>query len=372
MFKPFALALGALLMLTACSDKGAATAEGKDAPAAGDITGAGSTFFAPLGAKWAETYKETTGIRLNYQSIGSGGGVRQIKVKTVDFGATDKPVKPADLDETGLLQFPIVMGGIVPIVNLPDIKSGQMNLTGPLLADIYMGKVKRWDDPAIRALNPGLKLPHLPITVIHRADGSGTTFLFSNYLAKVSPTWKEEVGAADALEWPAGLGGKGNEGVSAFVKQTLGAIGYVEFAVAARTGTAVANMRNHDGHMIAPSIEAFAAAAAGADWANAPGNQLLLLDQPGAQAWPITGTVFIVMHKTQDKPASGRAALTFFDWAYTNGDALATRMHYVPLPPEVKQMMRAQWSQITGPDGKPVYAPATPAPAVAASAASAQ
>ncbi|ESQ78892.1 phosphate ABC transporter substrate-binding protein PstS [Asticcacaulis sp. YBE204] len=356
MFKPFAVALGALLLLTACSDKSAEKAG--DAPAAGDITGAGSTFFAPLGAKWAETYKGETGVRLNYQSIGSGGGVRQIKVKTVDFGATDKPVKPEDLAESDLLQFPVVMGGIVPIVNLPDVKSGQMNLTGPLIADIYMGKIKRWDDPAIVALNPGLKLPHLPITVVHRADGSGTTFLFSNYLAKVSPTWKKEVGASDALEWPVGLGGKGNEGVSAFVKQTIGAIGYVEYAVAVRTGTAVTNMTNHDGQMIAPSIEAFAAAAAGADWANAPGNQLLLLDQPGAKAWPMTATVFVVMHKTQDKPAAARAALTFFDWAYTKGDTLAIEMHYVPLPDNVKAMMRAQWSQIVAADGKPVYTPA--------------
>ncbi|ADU15007.1 phosphate ABC transporter substrate-binding protein PstS [Asticcacaulis excentricus] len=352
MFKPFAAAVGALFLLAACSSGDAPKSE---APATGGLTGAGSTFFAPLASKWAETYKTSASISVNYQSIGSGGGIKQIKAKTVDFGATDKPLSVEDLNAAGLYQFPVVMGGVVPVVNVPGIEAGKLNLNGQLLADIFMGKIKRWDDPALKAANPGLTLPALPVTVVHRADGSGTTYLFTNYLAAVSPEWKSKVGASDALEWPTGLGGKGNEGVSAFVSQTTGSIGYVEFAYAIKTGAAYANLTNHDGQTVAPSAESFAAAAAGADWKNAPGNQLLLLNQPGAKSWPITGAVFILVYKDQADAAKAKSVLNFFDWAYTNGDAASGELHYVPLPADVKALMRAQWaSQITS-GGKPVF-----------------
>ncbi len=294
-------------------------------------------------------------MKLDYQSIGSGGGIKQITAKTVAFGASDKPMKPEDLEKNGLIQFPTVVGGVVPIVNIPGVAAGQLKLTGPLLADIYLGKVKRWDDPAVAAANPGVKLPALPITVVHRSDGSGTSFLFTTYLAGKSPAWSSAVGASDSVAWPTGMGGKGNDGVAAFVKQTPGSIGYVEYAYAKQNGMAWAMLQNKDGQFVAPTAQSFGAAAAGADWSKAPGYYLLLIDQPGAGAWPITGATFILMHKSQAKPAEGQAVLKFFDWAYAKGDASAAALDYVPLPDAVEAQVRQSWTAVTGADGKPVW-----------------
>ena len=325
--------------------------------ASGGISGAGATFPAPIYARWAQDYQQQSGAALNYQAIGSGGGIKQITAKTVDFGASDKPLKPDELDKAGLYQFPTVMGGVVPILNLQGVAPGQLHLTGKLLASIFMGAVSRWNDPQITALNPGVKLPNLPITVVHRSDGSGTNFLFTSYLSMENPEFKAKVGASDAVQWPTGLGGKGNDGVAAFVKQTAGSIGYVEYAFASQNQMAYADLQSHDGAYIAPTAQSFAAAAAGADWTKAPGNYLLLLDQPGANAWPITGATFILVYRQQADAAKGKAVLSFFDWAYKNGDAAASGLNYVPLPQAVKDMVRKQWSAIAGPDGKPVYAP---------------
>jgi len=328
------------------------------APAAaggGVISGAGATFPAPIYARWAETYKAASGLSLNYQAIGSGGGVKQIEAGTVDFGASDKPLKADDLDKNGLYQFPTVVGGVTPVVNLPGVQSGQVKLTGELLGDIYLGAVKSWSDPKIAQVNPGVKLPNLPITVVHRSDGSGTSFLFTTYLTGKSPAWAQKVGASDSVEWPAGIGGKGNDGVAAFVEQTAGAIGYVEYAYATQSKLAFTQLQNHDGAFVAPTAEAFAAAAGGADWAKAPGNYLVLIDQPGAAAWPITGATFILLHKQQADAARGKAVLAFFDWAYKNGDAAASQLAYVPLPAAVKDLVRKQWADIKTADGKPVY-----------------
>ena len=324
------------------------------APAA-DITGAGATFPAPVYAKWAETYKATTGIGLNYQAIGSGGGIKQIKAKTVDFGASDKPLKPADLDAAGLYQFPTVVGGVVPVVNIPGIGAGQIKLTGPMLAAIFYGQITKWDDPVIVKNNPGVKIPGLPITVVHRSDGSGTSFLFTSYLSMKSPGWAGKVGASDAVNWPVGLGGKGNDGVSAFVKQTAGSIGYVEYAYAKQNHAAYVLVQNKNGKYPQPDAPAFGAAAAGAKWAQAPGNYLLLLDQPGANSWPITGATFILVYKEQANPAAGQQVLKFFDWAYKNGDAAASSLDYVPLPGAVKSLVRKQWTANVKAGGKPVY-----------------
>jgi phosphate transport system substrate-binding protein len=323
---------------------------------AADISGAGATFPAPIYAKWAEAYKAKTGNGLNYQAIGSGGGIKQIKAKTVDFGASDKPLVVDDLNASGLYQFPTVVGGIVPVLNVPGLKPGQVKLTGPLLADIFLGKITKWNDPAIAKLNPGVPLPGLPITVVHRSDGSGTSFLFTSYLSDVSPEWKSKVGASDSVQWPVGLGGKGNDGVAAFVKQTLGSIGYVEYAYAKQNNATFALVQNKAGKYPAPVAANFAAAAAGADWSKAPGNYLLLLNQPGANSWPITGATFILVYKKQDNAANGREVLTFFDWAYKNGDPAAAQLDYVPLPAPVKNQMRKQWvDNVKGPDGKSVY-----------------
>ena len=324
---------------------------------AADISGAGATFPAPVYAKWAEQYKAKTGIGLNYQAIGSGGGIKQITAKTVDFGASDKPLKLADLNTAGLMQFPTVMGGVVPVMNLPGVAAGQVKLTGAVLASIYLGEIKTWGDPKIEALNPGVKLPNLPITVVHRSDGSGTSFVYTNYLAMKSPAWAQKVGANDAVEWPTGLGGKGNDGVAAFVKQTIGSIGYVEYAYAKQNKLTYAAMQNAAGKFVEPTAPAFAAAASGADWSKAPGNYLLLLDQPGANSWPITAATFILVYKKQASAENGKAVLAFYDWAYTNGDAAAVALDYVPLPAPVKAMMRKQWAtQIKGPDGKAIFA----------------
>jgi phosphate transport system substrate-binding protein len=357
-FSTLALAACALLLF-GCgkSQQQAANTQAPAAASGAKISGAGATFPAPLYARWAEAYKAETGVALNYQAIGSGGGIKQIQAKTVDFGASDKPLKPEDLDKSGLYQFPTVMGGVVPVMNLPGVQPGQVKLTGPLLADIYLGAVKSWSDPKIAALNPGVKLPNVPITVVHRSDGSGTSFLFTSYLTAKSPAWAQKVGASDAVQWPTGIGGKGNDGVAAFVKQTPGAIGYVEFAYAAQNKMAYADLQNRDGAFVAPTAQTFAAAAAGADWTKAPGNFLLLIDQSGGQAWPITGATFILMHRQQANPAEGKAVLAFFDWAYKNGDAAASELNYVPLPDAVKDMVRKQWATtIKGADGSAIFA----------------
>jgi len=320
-----------------------------------DLSGAGATFPAPVYAKWAEAYKAQTGVGLNYQAIGSGGGIKQIKAKTVDFGASDKPLKLDELNSAGLYQFPTVMGGVVPVMNLPGVKPGQIHLTGALLASIYLGDIKKWNDPQIAGVNKGVALPNLPITVVHRSDGSGTSFLFTSYLSMKSPAWAGKVGASDSVEWPTGLGGKGNDGVAAFVKQTIGSIGYVEYAYAKQNHATYALVQNRAGQFPAPEAANFAAAAAGANWAKAPGNYLLLLDQPGAQAWPITGATFILVYKNQANAAAGAGVLKFFDWAYTSGDAAAASLDYVSLPPAVKSLIRKQWASQVMAAGKPVY-----------------
>lgn len=344
------LAAGAMVALAGCGQK----PEGK--AATGAISGAGATFPAPLYAKWAEDYKARSGLSLNYQAIGSGGGIKQIKASTVDFGASDKPLEVAELDAAGLYQFPTVMGGVVPVVNLPGIAPGQLRLTGALLGDIFLGTVKNWNDPAIVSVNAGVTLPNLPITVVHRSDGSGTSFLFTTYLSMKNPLWKARVGASDAVSWPIGLGGKGNDGVAAFVKQTSGSIGYVEYAYATQNRMSHVAMQNADGAFVQPTARSFAAAAEKADWAHAPGNHLLLLDQPGADAWPITGATFILLHRKQADAARARAVLAFFDWAYGQGDGAASTLDYVPMPAAVKDMVRKQWAEtLKGPDGAALY-----------------
>jgi phosphate transport system substrate-binding protein len=321
-----------------------------------DLSGAGATFPAPVYAKWAETYRAQTQVGLNYQAIGSGGGIKQIKAKTVDFGASDKPLKPEDLAAAGLFQFPTVVGGVVPVMNLPGIRPGQIKLTGALLADIYLGAVTRWSDPRIKALNPTVPLPNLPISVVHRSDGSGTSFLFTTYLAMKNPTWASKVGGSDSVQWPTGLGGKGNDGVSAFVRQTLGSIGYVEYAYAKQNHMTYALMQTKDGTFVPPDANNFAAAASHGDWSKAPGFYLLLLDQPGAASWPITGATFILVYKQQANAASGAEVLKFFDWAYKNGDPAAAALDYVPLPAPVKAQVRKAWAaNVKGPNGQPVY-----------------
>jgi phosphate transport system substrate-binding protein len=315
------------------------------AVAAPIITGAGATFPYPVYSKWAYLYNRETGVRLNYQSIGSGGGIKQIKARTVDFGASDAPLKPAELDKAGLMQFPMIMGGVVPVVHITGIQAGQVKLTSSTLADIYLGKITKWNDPRLVADNKGLSLPAEDITVVHRADGSGTTWIFTNYLSKVSPEWKEKVGNAKAVQWPAGLGGKGNEGVAAFVKKVEGAIGYVEYAYALQNKMASVLLQNHDGHFVAPTAENFQAAAAGADWAHAKGYYMVLTNQPGASSWPITGASFILMYKTQTNPAQAKAVLKFFDWSYHHGGKAALSLDYVPMPDKVVKMVESTWHQ---------------------------
>lgn len=322
---------------------------------AADITGAGATFPYPIYAKWADAYKKATGIGLNYQSIGSGGGIKQITAKTVDFGASDMPLKAEDLEKNGLVQFPAIMGGVVPVLNVKNIKPGEVRFSGKLLADIYLGKIKKWNDPAIAALNAGVKLPNEDISVVHRSDGSGTTFLFTNYLSKVNPDWKAKVGEGTAVKWPTGIGGKGNEGVAAYIKQISGAIGYVEYAYAKQNKLPHGLMENRAGKFVAPNEESFKAAAASADWAKTPGMGVILTDQAGAVAWPITGASFILMHKKQEKPDTGREVLKFFDWAFQNGDQMALALDYVPIPDPVVKLIRASWKNITDASGKPIY-----------------
>ncbi len=332
-----------------------AVVAGGGVAAAANISGAGATFPAPVYAKWAESYKAQTNNALNYQAIGSGGGKKQIIANTVDFGASDKPMKPDELAANGLQQFPTVIGGVVPVMNLPGVKAGQVRLTGDVLADIYLGLIKKWNDPVIASWNKGVPLPNLPITVVHRSDGSGTSFLFTSYLTSENPKWAAGPGANDAVNWPVGLGGKGNDGVAAFVKQTPGSIGYVEYAYAKQNAMDYAVMRNKAGKWVLPTAANFAAAAAGAKWNAAPGFYLLLLDQPGASAWPITGATFILVHSKQTNAQAGHDVLSFFDWAYKNGDAAAAALDYVTLPEPVKALVRKSWKTVVGPDGKPVY-----------------
>ena len=325
------------------------------------ISGAGATFPYPVYAKWAEAYAATTGVKMNYQSIGSGGGIKQIKAKTVDFGASDAPLKPGDLDEAGLLQFPMIMGGVVPVVNLPNMAPGTLKLDGQVLADIYLGKVKKWNDPAIAKLNAGVKLPGTAISVVHRADGSGTTWIFTNYLSKVNGEWKSKVGNDKAVSWPAGIGGKGNEGVASYVTRIKGSIGYVEYAYALQNKMNHVKLQNQAGNFVEPSSETFQAAAANADWSHAPGFYMVLTNQPGTESWPITGASFILVYKTQVNPKLGAAVLKFFDWAYHNGQKMAEELDYVPMPDRVVKLVENTWtSSIHGQDGNPVWTTGAP------------
>ncbi len=307
-----------------------------------DVTGAGASFPAPIYAKWADAYNKATGARINYQSVGSGAGIKQIKSKTVDFGASDAPLTDEELAKDGLIQFPTVIGGVVPVVNIKGITPGQLRLTGAVLGDIYLGKITKWNDPAITALNPGVPLPDDAIAVVRRADGSGTSFLFTNYLSKVNADWKAKVGEGTAVNWPTGAGGKGNEGVSAFVQRLPNSIGYVEYAYAKQNKMSYVLLKNKDGNFTKPDDDTFKAAAANADWSKS--FYQVLTEQAGKDAWSITGATFILMHKTQDKPASASNALKFFDWAYVSGDKSAEELDYVPLPAKVKDLSRKLWA----------------------------
>ncbi|MBK1839580.1 phosphate ABC transporter substrate-binding protein PstS [Azospirillum sp. YIM B02556] len=322
---------------------------------AADISGAGATFPYPIYAKWADAYKKETGTGLNYQSIGSGGGIKQIKAKTVTFGASDMPLKPEELEQAGLIQFPMIMGGVVPVVNLKGIKAGEVKLSGTVLANIYMGEITKWNDAQIKALNPNVNLPNTAIAPVYRSDGSGTNFLFTDYLSKTSPKFQTQIGANTSVQWPAGIGAKGNEGVANMVKQTDGSIGYVEYAYAKQNNITHLDLQNKDGKTVSPKIEAFQAAAANADWANSKGYYVLLTDEPGAESWPITGASFILMYKTPQDAASSAEALKFFDWAYKNGSKMATELDYVPMPEAVVSLVQKTWSQTIQADGKPVW-----------------
>src|SRR5450755_1417510 len=321
-----------------------------------DITGAGATFPYPIYAKWADAYKTKTGVGMNYQSIGSGGGIKQIQAKTVDFGASDAPLKPEELEKSGLMQFPAIIGGIVPVVNLDGVAPGAMKLTGPVLADIYLGKIKKWNEKPIADLNPSLKLTDENITVVRRSDGSGTSFLFTDYLSKVSAEWKEKVGASTAVAWPEGVGGKGNEGVASYVQRIKGSVGYVEYAYAKKNKMSYASVRNKDGQFVQPEDETFQAAASYADWKNAPGFYQILTDQPGKTSWPITGASFILMQQKQDKPQTATEVLKFFDWALKNGQKMAAELDYVPLPDSLTKVIADAWrAQLKDGSGKAVW-----------------
>jgi phosphate transport system substrate-binding protein len=318
-----------------------------------DVTGAGASFPAPIYAKWADAYNKASGARINYQSVGSGAGIRQIKAKTVDFGASDMPLTDDELAKDGMIQFPTVIGGVVPVVNIKGISAGQVKLTGALLGDIYLGKITKWNDPALTALNAGVPLPDADIAVVRRADGSGTSFIFTNYLSKVNAEWKAKVGEGTAVNWPTGAGGKGNEGVSAFVQRLPNSIGYVEYAYAKQNKMSYVQMRNKNGAFVQPTDTAFMAAAAGADWSKS--FYQILTEQPGKDSWPLTGATFILMYKQQDKPVNASNSLKFFDWAYANGDKTADELDYVPLPATVKDLVRKQWADnLKDAAGKPI------------------
>ena len=309
------------------------------------INGAGASFPYPLYSQWADKYYKMTGMKLNYQSIGSGGGITQIKAKTVDFGASDAPLEASDLEKSGLIQFPTVMGGVVPVVNIKGIKAGELKLTPDVLADIFLGKITKWNDNAIASLNKGLKLPKKSITVVHRADGSGTTWIFTNYLDKVSSDWNKKIGMGKAVSWPVGVGGKGNEGVASYVQRIDGSIGYVEYAYALQNKMAHAMLKNKSGNFVSPTIESFQAAAAGADWKNAPGFYMVLTDQPGEKSWPITGATFILLHKSQKDGMRAEKMLDFFNWCLNHGDEMANNLHYVPMPDSVVKLVQDTWKK---------------------------
>ena len=317
-----------------------------------EATGAGASFPAPLYSKWAADYHKAAGVKINYQSVGSGAGLRQIEAKTVDFGASDAPLKDEDLAKKGLVQFPTVIGGVVPVVNIQGITAGQLKLSGQVLGDIYLGKVTHWNDPAIVALNPGVKLPEAAIAPVRRADGSGTSFIFTNYLSKVNAEWKSKVGEGTAVNWPTGAGGKGNEGVAAFVGRLANSIGYVEYAYVKQNKLNYVQLQNAEGAFVAPDDDAFKAAAAGADWSKS--FYQILTNQPGKASWPITGATFILMHKSQDKPQQAAASLKFFEWAYQNGDKTAADLDYVPMPDSVKSVIVKSWGEIKDAAGKPI------------------
>ena len=337
-----------LVSLAAALCLGAFAAHAADA-----VTGAGASFPAPIYSKWAEAYNKATGNQINYQSVGSGAGIKQIKEKTVDFGASDMPLKDEDLATAGLVQFPTVIGGVVPVIHVEGVKPGQLKLTGSVLADIYLGKVTKWNDPAITALNPGVKLPDAVIAPVHRADGSGTSFIFTNYLSKVNADWKAKIGEGTAVNWPAnGLAGKGNEGVAQNVQRLPNSIGYVEYAYAKQSKMDYVSLKNAAGNYVEPDDLTFKAAAAGADWSKS--FYQVLTEQAGKDAWPISGATFILMHTAQDKPAQATASLKFFDWAYANGDKAATDLDYVSLPDSLKAMVRAKWATIKDTAGKAV------------------
>jgi len=321
-----------------------------------EISGAGATFPYPVYAKWAEAYSHSTGVKMNYQSIGSGGGIKQIIARTVDFGASDAPLTAEELNKEGLMQFPMVMGGVVPVINLDGISAGQLKLSPQLLANIYLGKIKNWNDPAIASLNRGMSLPDKRITVVHRSDGSGTTWIYTNYLSKVSSEWKSKVGNDKSVAWPAGVGGKGNEGVASYVLRIKGAIGYVEYAYALQNHMSSVKLQNQAGNYVDPTSENFQAAAANADWSNAPGFYMVLTDQPGANSWPITGATFILMHKQQARPDVAKAVLSFFDWSYMNGDDMASQLDYVPMPDSVIKLVEKTWAnEIKGANGVMIW-----------------
>jgi phosphate transport system substrate-binding protein len=320
------------------------------------LLGAGATFPYPLYAKWAQEYQKQTGVKLNYQSIGSGGGIKQIQAKTVDFGASDQPLSSADLNTKDLIQFPTVVGGVVPVINLPGINPGQLKLSGQVLADIYLGKIKKWNDEAIKTLNPTLTLPEQLITVVHRSDGSGTTYLFTNYLSKISNQWKSQVGNNVSVDWPVGIGGKGNEGVAAFVQNIKGAIGYLEFAYAEQGKISFIQLQNKSGIFVIPSLKSFQAVANNADWENAPHFAVILTDQEGNDSWPITGATFILMRSSQAKPEHGKAVLQFFAWAFDNGKEMAMQLDYVPLPEKAVKLIKTMWQEkIKDTSGKSIW-----------------
>ena len=317
------------------------------------ISGAGASFPYPIYAKWAARYHQYRGVKLNYQSIGSGGGIAQIKAKTVDFGASDEPLKPEELDKEGLIQFPMIMGGVVPVINLPDVYKGKLKLTPELLADIFMGKITNWSDRRIMAVNQDVKLPGKDITIVHRADGSGTTWIFTNYLSKISSEWKEKIGNGKTVSWPGGIGGKGNEGVSVLVKKTEGAIGYVEFAYALKERLKYVTLQNKAGKFVSPTIQTFQAAADNADWESAPGFYIVLTDQPGEKSWPIVGASYILLHKNQPEETKARQMLKFFEWCFREGAEMASDLHYVPIPPKVYNFIGSVWAKDISVGGQP-------------------
>ncbi len=319
------------------------------------ITGAGATFPYPIYARWAHDYAQKTGVLINYQSIGSGGGIRQIRASAVSFGASDAPLTAKQLKEWDLVQFPMIMGGIVPVVKLAGIRANQLHLTGPVLADIFLGKITKWNDPRIKAINPGVNLPDRGITVVHRSDGSGTTWIFTHYLCAVSPQWAKQVGAAKAVDWPAGLGGKGNEGVAAYVSRINGAIGYVEYAYALQNHLCSVVLKNKDGKFVKACTSSFQAAAEGADWVHTPAMAVVLVNQPGTGSWPITGASFILVHKNYKSAKTIKSVLKFFAWCYKNGSKSAIELDYVPLPKKVVNLVEKLWSKAIFANGKPVW-----------------